>query len=159
MDKIGNKHDRGHAAIGIVGTVVGPGGIVGTLLGGTLGLPSIPFQAGPVVYRGTLAESVVMAIKSPSAKKASELFPPGLGLIEGVEAHTGPWLVAELALYLRQSKGSIYQAIREGRLPAIKTTGATIRICPKAAGQWLRDRMTVPDRQPLARQGKRTLPG
>jgi hypothetical protein len=75
----------------------------------------------------------------------AELTPPGLGLIEGVEAHIGPWTAPELARYLRQSRGSVYDAIKAGKLPAIKTATATIRICAKAAGQWLRERKTVPE--------------
>jgi excisionase family DNA binding protein len=84
------------------------------------------------------------------AEQQAELTPPGLGLIEGVEARIGPWTVKELARHLRQSPGSIYNAIKAGKLPAIKTTGSIYRICPQDAGKWLRDRKTVPAGEPQA---------
>jgi excisionase family DNA binding protein len=64
---------------------------------------------------------------------------PGDGVVETVEARGTAWSVPELAEVIGISEGAVYAAVREGRLSKLKSVGTTVRICPKAAGQWPRD--------------------
>jgi hypothetical protein len=72
---------------------------------------------------------------------------PGDGLIETVEARGKTLSAPELADVAGFSPEAIYEDIRTGKLPAVKR-GTTYSICPKAAGQYLREHRTVKPQEP-----------
>ncbi len=51
--------------------------------------------------------------------------------------------VAELADLLRMDRKSVYDAIREGKIPGVQRIGRAIRISRDAVLEWLRDDICV----------------
>jgi hypothetical protein len=149
--------------------LLAPSPVCTATLAGTMppgGLSSFKSLHGAVCL-GRVTVPVVVAkpkSRSPRTKKPAEpiRITSGEGLIETVEARGKGWTAPGLADLIGISKGAVYAAVRAGKLPKIEGTGTSVRICPKAAGQWLRDPKTVLEGEPLAakhRQGKRSRTG
>jgi hypothetical protein len=97
-----------------------------------------------LIVRVTALEPVVAQRSKRRTQSIAEpiRIKPGDGVIETVEARGKAWTAPGLAELIGISKGAVYAAVRSGKLPKIEGTGTSVRICPKAAGQWLRDRKT-----------------